>query len=170
MDIHQKILDLLAAPQYRPLRRHELVKALRLAGNEATEFRRTLAEMLRKGDVVRVRKERFVLPAEADLVVGKLEMNERGFGFVIPEADEAGKSTAPADIYVAADSVGVSGTTVAGIRYVSTSTGTLCRSKSRAAHKNPIAFQKPASPSRWPLSAACSIRRPKRPSGSTNRA
>ena len=108
MDIQQKILNLLAAPHYRPLRRHELVKALKLAGNEdATEFRRTLAEMLHKGEVVRVRKERFVLPAEADLVVGKLEVNERGFGFVIPEADEAGQLTAPADIYIAADNVGV---------------------------------------------------------------
>ncbi|MBI5687436.1 MAG: ribonuclease R [Verrucomicrobia bacterium] len=107
MEIRQKILNLLAAPHYRPLRRHELAKALKLTDNERTAFRRTLAEMLHKGDVVRVRKERFVLPAEADLVVGKLEMNERGFGFVIPEADVEGKPTAPADIYIAADNVGV---------------------------------------------------------------
>jgi len=107
MDTRQKILNLFAAPHYRPLRRHELVKALRLNENEHTEFRRTLSEMLHKGEVVRVRKERFVLPAEADLVVGKLDMNERGFGFVIPEADKEGQPTAPADIYIAADNVGV---------------------------------------------------------------
>jgi ribonuclease R len=107
MDIRQKILNLLGAPDYRPLRRHELVKALRLAENERTECRRALAEMLRKGEVVRVRKERFVLPAEADLVAGKLEMNERGFGFVIPELDKENKPTAPADIYISADNVGV---------------------------------------------------------------
>ncbi|MBM3887928.1 MAG: ribonuclease R, partial [Verrucomicrobia bacterium] len=44
---------------------------------------------------------------EADLVVGRLQMNERGFGFVIPEADEEGKPTAPADIYIGADDVSV---------------------------------------------------------------
>ncbi|MCX7827443.1 MAG: RNB domain-containing ribonuclease, partial [Verrucomicrobiae bacterium] len=106
--IRQRILNLLAAPNYRPLRRHELAKALRLATEEQrTEFRRALAEMLQKGEVVRVRKQRFVLPAEADLVVGRLQMNERGFGFVIPESDEENRPTAPADIYIAADDVGV---------------------------------------------------------------
>jgi ribonuclease R len=107
MDIRQKVLNLLASPSYRPLRRHELAQALKLADNERTQFRRVLAELLRKGEVVRVRKERFVLPAEADLVAGRLEMNERGFGFVIPETDAAGNPTAPADIYIAADNVGV---------------------------------------------------------------
>ena len=107
MDIRQNILNLLAASDYRPLRRHELAKALHLNENERSAYHRALAEMLRKGEVVRVRKERFVLPAEADLVVGKLDMNERGFGFVIPEADKEGKPTAPADIYIAADQTGV---------------------------------------------------------------
>lgn len=107
MEIRQRILNLLATPNYRPLRRHELAKALKLADRERIEFRRALTELLRKGDVVRIRKERFVLPSEADLIVGKLEMNERGFGFVIPEADAEGRPTAPADIYIAADNVGV---------------------------------------------------------------
>jgi ribonuclease R len=107
MDIRQQILNLLAAPRYRPLRRHELAKALKLSGHERTEFRRALAEMVRKGEIVRVRKERFVLPDEADLVAGRLEMNERGFGFVVPEAVETRPAGMLQDIYIAADNVGV---------------------------------------------------------------
>ncbi|MBI5396131.1 MAG: ribonuclease R [Verrucomicrobia bacterium] len=98
---------MLGSPNYRPLRRLELAKALKLDEQHRIEFRRALGDMLHKGEVVRVRNNRFVLPAEADLVVGRLQMNERGFGFVIPEADAQGKPSAPADIYVAADDIGV---------------------------------------------------------------
>ena len=108
MEMRQKILNLLGSPNYRPLRRHELAKSLRLKDeDERVDYRRSLTDLLRKGEVVRVRKSRFVLPAEADLVVGKLDMNERGFGFVIPEPDEEGKPGAPADIFVGADDLGV---------------------------------------------------------------
>ncbi len=107
METRKKILNFLAAPNYRPLRRHELAKALKLNEQERIEFRRALGDMLRKGEIVRVRNNRFVLPAEADLVVGRLQMNERGFGFVIPEADGKGQPSAPGDIYVGADNIGV---------------------------------------------------------------
>ncbi len=107
MDIRQTLLDMLAGPEYRPLRRHELANALNLNDGERTAFRRVLADMLRTGDVVRIRKERFVLPQEADLVTGKLEVNERGFGFVIPDAGDSPHHAPPADIYIAADNMGV---------------------------------------------------------------
>ncbi len=85
MDIRQKIQTLLAAPNYHPLRRNELAGKLRLNAAERRDFRRALDEMLEKGEVVRVRVDRFVLPQDADLVVGRIEFNERGFAFVRPE-------------------------------------------------------------------------------------
>ena len=102
MDIHQKIQSLLAAPNYHPLRRAELADKLRLNDAEHREYRRVLDEMLRKGEVVRVRKDRFVLPQEADLVTGQIALNEKGFAFVIPEPPATG-----GDIYVAEGDVGV---------------------------------------------------------------
>ena len=85
MDIHQKIQSLLASPSYHPLRRAELASKLRLNADERREFRRVLDEMLHKGEIARVRKDRFVLPQEADLVTGRIQINEKGFAFVIPE-------------------------------------------------------------------------------------
>ena len=96
MDIRSKIQTVLTSPQYHPMRRAELAAALRLAADERRVFRRVLDDMLVKGEVVRVRKDRFVLPQEADLVIGRIEFNEKGFAFVVPEQPEPG-----GDIYIA---------------------------------------------------------------------
>ncbi|HUJ09129.1 MAG TPA: ribonuclease R [Verrucomicrobiae bacterium] len=122
MDIRQKIQTLLAVPNYRPLRRAELANELRLNPAERREYRRVLDDMVKKGEVARVRKDRFVLSQEADLVAGRIEFNERGFAFVRPEPaaavhdrreeEDAGHQrsqntvTMP-DIYVAAEDTGV---------------------------------------------------------------
>ena len=109
MDIRQKIQTLLATPNYHPLRRDELAKKLRLNSAERRDFRRVLAAMLDKGEVVRVRTDRFVLPHDADLVVGRIEFNEKGFAFLRPELPA--ETTTPAqsrpDIYVAGEDTGV---------------------------------------------------------------
>jgi len=109
MDIRQKIQTLLATPNYHPLRRDELGKKLRLNATERRDFRRVLAGMLDKGEVVRVRTDRFVLPHDADLVVGRIEFNEKGFAFLRPEppADTATPAAPRPDIYVAGEDTGV---------------------------------------------------------------
>ena len=110
MEIRRKIQGLLAAPNYHPLRRAELAKALRLNAAQRREFRRVLAEMIERGEVVRVRNDHFVLPQEADLVVGRITCNEKGFAFVIPEvpADAASRpAERPSDIYIAEEDTGV---------------------------------------------------------------
>lgn len=109
MEIQRKIQGLLAAPNYHPLRRSELATALRLNAAQRREFRRVLAEMIEQGEVVRVRNDRFVLPQEADLVVGRITCNEKGFAFVIPEVSDAAARPAerPADIYIAEEDTGV---------------------------------------------------------------
>ncbi len=106
MDIRRKIQTLLAAPKYHPLRRAELASKLRLTSAERRDFRRTLDDMIRAGEVVRVRQDRFVLPQEADLVIGRAQFNEKGFAFVIPESPPTpvaalAKRDQNADIYVA---------------------------------------------------------------------
>jgi ribonuclease R len=109
MDIRHKIQTLLAAPNYHPLRRDELAKKLRLNPAERRDFRRVLGEMLDRGEIVRVRTDRFVLPSDADLVVGRIEFNDKGFAFLRPELPP--ETTTPvkprADIYVAGEDTGV---------------------------------------------------------------
>jgi len=102
MDIRSKVLALLATPNYHPLRRADIAGKLRLTAAERRDFRRALDEMIEKGEVARVRKDKFVLPETADLVAGKIQLNEKGFAFVVrePASDEP-------DIFIGEEDTGV---------------------------------------------------------------
>jgi len=102
MDIRSKIQTLLSAPDYHPLRQAEIAARLRLDAAARREYRRVVEDMLQKGVIVRVRKDCFVLPQEADLVIGRISFNEKGFAFLIPDPPAEG-----GDVYVAEEDTGV---------------------------------------------------------------
>jgi ribonuclease R len=98
--IREKILALLRAPDYRPRDRNEIAQALGAKGRDLVAVRNTLRDLERNGEIVRIRKNRYVLPAEADLVTGKLSIHQAGYGFLVPE--KAGEP----DIFIAAENTG----------------------------------------------------------------
>ncbi|MCC7517634.1 MAG: ribonuclease R [Verrucomicrobiae bacterium] len=99
-----RIQQHLARPGCPPLRVSELVERLRIPPPEREGARRAVDALVREGVIVRVRRDRLVLPSQADLVTGCIEMNERGFGFVVPEP---AAGAAPAgDVFVSAEDTG----------------------------------------------------------------
>ena len=98
--IREKVLALLRAPGYRPLDPNEIAQRLGGKGRDRVDVRKTLGELERAGEIVRIRKNRYVLPSEADLVTGKLSIHQAGFGFLAQE-----KSGEP-DIFIAAENTG----------------------------------------------------------------
>src|SRR6202171_3790148 len=96
----ERVLALLREPDYRPRDRDEIARALGLQGRDRVAVRKVLSELERAGEIVRIRKNRYVLPAEADLVTGKLSIHQAGYGFLVPE-----KSGEP-DIFIAAENTG----------------------------------------------------------------
>src|SRR5213078_625493 len=98
--IREKVLGLLRAPDYRPRDRNEIAQALGLKGRERVDVRKTLRELEHAGEIARIRKNRYILPSEADLVAGKLSIHPAGYGFLSPE-----KSGDP-DIFIAAENIG----------------------------------------------------------------
>src|SRR5437762_13915869 len=83
--IREQVLALLARKDYRPLDRTDIARELGLTGTQRNAVRKTLRELERTGDIARIRKDRYVLPAEADLVAGKLSIHQVGYGFLTPE-------------------------------------------------------------------------------------
>ncbi len=98
--IRQRILELLGQKNYRPLDKIEIARALALKPPQRRELRNILQEMERAGEVARIRKNRYVLPGEADLVTGTLSIHQSGFGFLVTE-----KPGEP-DIFVSAENTG----------------------------------------------------------------
>src|SRR5213596_2077552 len=99
-NIREQILGLLRRKDYRPLNKIDIARKLGLTGAELVALRKSLRELERAGEIARIRKNRYVLPAEADLVAGKLSIHPAGYGFLSPE-----KSGDP-DIFIAAENIG----------------------------------------------------------------
>jgi ribonuclease R len=98
--IQQQILALLARKDYRPLDKNGLAKELGRKSGVRMGLNQALRELERSGEIARIRKNRYVLPAEADLVAGKVSIHQAGYGFLIPE-----KPGGP-DIFIAAENTG----------------------------------------------------------------
>jgi ribonuclease R len=96
--LRQRLLHLLANPRYQPLDKTDLAKRLGVPIDGRAAFRRLLTDLEKEGKIARIRKERYVLPQEADLIVGILQMNPQGFGYVL-NATEDGLG----DVYVSAE-------------------------------------------------------------------
>jgi ribonuclease R len=99
--IREQVLALLARKDYRPLDKIDIARKLGFAGNERVALRKTLRELEHAGEIARIRKNRYVLPAEADLVAGKLSINQAGYGFLTPE------TSGEPDVFIAAENIGV---------------------------------------------------------------
>src|SRR4051794_10739611 len=102
LKIREQILALLSRKDYRPLNKIEIARKLGVSGRARVAFRSTLRDLERAGEIARIRKDRYVLPAEADLVTGKLSVHPAGYGFLTSE-----KPGEP-DTFIAAENVGTS--------------------------------------------------------------
>ena len=99
--LKQEILRLLAAPTYRPLDKSELAKALGRKSGVRMNLNETLRELERAGEIARIRKNRYVLPSEADLVTGVLHVHQAGYAFLSQE-DKPGAQ----DLFISAENTG----------------------------------------------------------------
>jgi ribonuclease R len=98
--IREQVLALLARKDYRPADKTDIARRLGLTASERVTLRKTLRELERAGQIARIRKNRYVLPAEADLVAGKLSIHQAGYGFLTPET-----ASGP-DVFIAAENIG----------------------------------------------------------------
>lgn len=95
-----RIQEFLADPAYRPMKQHELARALNIKGSERALFRQALYELEREGRVACLRKNRWSLPDGSRQVIGQLRVHAQGFGFVTPEPRES------EDIYIPEGDIG----------------------------------------------------------------
>src|ERR687887_1941927 len=98
--IRDKVLALLREDDYRPLDKNDIARRLGLKSNQRVALRQTLRELERSGEIARIRKNRYVLPAEADLITGKISIHQAGYGFLSPEMPGG------PDVFIAAENIG----------------------------------------------------------------
>lgn len=92
--LREQILDLV---RDRPLDKIEISKKLNLSADRRRELRAVLTQMETAGQIARVRKDRYVVPREADLVTGVLQVHPSGAAHLLSE-----QKGVP-DLYVSAE-------------------------------------------------------------------
>ena len=78
------LLELIREVTYKPLTIEELLKELGQEPDKESELQSLLSQLEEEGEVVRTRTKRYGAPERMNLVLGRLEVKSRGFGFVIP--------------------------------------------------------------------------------------
>jgi len=97
----QAILEYMGEQAYKPLTAEELAAALGVPARERAAFLDVLRSMEAEGLVVRTRAERYGVPDRMNLVVGRFQGHERGYGFVV--ADRPGARRDRSDLFIPPD-------------------------------------------------------------------
>jgi ribonuclease R len=91
MDLRQKLLKLFGAKDYLPMRRMEIVSVLKLNEKDTKEAHTLIDQMLERGEIARLKKDRLCIPEHADLISGRIIIRQSGSAILIPDATPAGE-------------------------------------------------------------------------------
>ncbi|GAB6087459.1 ribonuclease R [Alkaliphilus crotonatoxidans] len=98
MTIKEKIVEFMRESAYNPMLEEELARALELDKSEYKLFSKLLEEMEQEGLIIKTRKKRYGLPERMGLIVGRLQGNAKGFGFIISDNEEEEDVFIPANL------------------------------------------------------------------------
>src|SRR5215213_3788801 len=99
MNSREHTLQLIRERVHHPATAREISKLLKIPREERQALKRDLMALVAAGQLLQIRGNRYGLPDKMDLIVGRLNTNPAGFGFVVPEGATRGDAK---DIYIAA--------------------------------------------------------------------
>lgn len=96
-DLETRILAYMRTAAYKPLTDAELAEAMHLTDEDLVAFWPALESLEKQAEIIKTRNDRYGTPKKLNLIVGRLSMTSKGFGFLIPEVRE---SEADTDIFI----------------------------------------------------------------------
>lgn len=98
----EELLEKMNGEGYNPLPIEDLMVAMKIADDEVYLFMELLRKCEQKGEIVVTKKKRYALPKHVGFILGVLQGNARGFGFVIPlDPEEREKG----DLFISPDNL-----------------------------------------------------------------
>lgn len=85
--ISKKVLDLLKAEPFHAFKTKEIQRRLTIPQNKYQGLRAVLRHLLREGDIIKSKKNRYSIPASNE-IIGELRVNAQGYGFVVWEGGD----------------------------------------------------------------------------------
>lgn len=87
-ELKERILSYMREAAYKPLTDAELAGEMKLTDEELVAFWPAMEELEKTAAIIKNRSELFGVPERMNLVVGRLSMSAKGFGFIIPDVRE----------------------------------------------------------------------------------
>ena len=87
-ELKERILSYMREAAYKPLTDAELAGEMKLTDEELVAFWPAMEELEKTAAIIKNRNELFGVPERMNLVVGRLSMSAKGFGFIIPDVRE----------------------------------------------------------------------------------
>lgn len=106
MEIEDKILELMQRKDYVPLRVDELYKAIGGSGKVFSRLKKLLPRMVRDGKIAQVKRDRYCLPSDANLISGRIHFRFGGSAKLIPDTPADGSEPHP-PVHIRAEDTGV---------------------------------------------------------------
>ena len=100
MGLKEKLLSLMEEEAFRPMDIQELAKIFNITPSEYKTFKKTIRAMVKDGLLARDSKEKIGLSTRMGMVAGKLQLHQKGYGFVLP--DEEGRK----DVFIPKNNMG----------------------------------------------------------------
>lgn len=94
----ERIFRLMRRKDYLPLRKEEIVTNLAKEKADRVAIAHTLDELLRQGEIVRIKRDRLVLPQDADLVSGRIVFRQSGSALLIGDKVDGKEPFSPISI------------------------------------------------------------------------
>ncbi|MEN8904821.1 MAG: ribonuclease R [Clostridiales bacterium] len=92
-----KILQFMSEHKYKPLVIEELISMLDVPLEDIDLFRSILDELIEEGKLFKTHKNRYCIPERMGLISGRVQGNERGYAFVVPNDKEIRDIFIPAE-------------------------------------------------------------------------
>ncbi|MDO8885696.1 ribonuclease R [Candidatus Oleimmundimicrobium sp.] len=81
MDIKSEIINLIQSKKYRPLSLSEFAE--RIGESNFILIQEALNQLEGEGKIIKTKKDKYDLPERLNIVVGRLQVNRRGYGFIL---------------------------------------------------------------------------------------
>ena len=103
MDLKERIIAYMRTEAYKPLLAEDLAEEMGLTEEELIEFNTAIEELEQEGAIIKNRSDLYGVPSRMHLVVGRISMTAKGFGFIIPDIRDTEDET---DVFVPGPGIG----------------------------------------------------------------
>lgn len=101
--IEERVVAFLKGAPAQLMSLRQLLRELEVASDERHEIRQLLHSMVKEGTLIKLKGNRYALPDQKSVVVGKLSAHRDGYGFVVPEKPQKGLE---GDVFIPARFIG----------------------------------------------------------------